>query len=159
MDVDGVLTDGTIYIDAGGREIKAFHALDGAGIKYLHRAGLKSAVISGRSSDAVAIRMKELGVEEVHQKAHDKIEAYESIRERQELSDEEVAFIADDLTDIPLMRRIGFPIAVANAHEEVKNVADYVTVTPGGHGAVREVIEKMLKAQDKWAAVVKRYGI
>jgi 3-deoxy-D-manno-octulosonate 8-phosphate phosphatase (KDO 8-P phosphatase) len=159
MDVDGVLTDGSILLDAHGEDIKVFNSQDGAGIKYLHRAGLKCAILSGRSSPAVEARAKELEIEDVFQGAKDKVVSYEQIRTRRQLTDAEVCYIGDDLTDIPVLRRVGFPVAVANARKEVKKAARFVTSAPGGHGAVREVIEKILKEQDKWELILKRYGL
>ncbi|GAN33084.1 MAG: 3-deoxy-D-manno-octulosonate 8-phosphate phosphatase [Candidatus Brocadia sinica] len=159
VDVDGVLTDGTIYVDSQGCEIKAFSVLDGTGISYLHRAGIKTAIISGRTCDAVIHRAKELGIEDVYQGAKDKIDAYGKIMEKYALRDEEVCYIGDDLIDLPILHRVGFPVAVANASPIVKCQSDYVTKARGGHGAVREVAEKILKFQDKWHLIMERYDI
>lgn len=159
VDVDGVLTDGAIYVDSQGREIKAFSVLDGAGISYLHRAGIKTAIISGRSCDAVIYRARELGIDsdDVYQGAKDKIDAYRKIIGKYALRDEEVCFIGDDLIDLPLLLRVGFPVAVANASPGVKCASAYVTQAKGGWGAVREVAEKILKFQDKWHSIMERY--
>jgi len=157
LDVDGVLTDGGIVIDGQGDEIKSFSAHDGAGIRYLYRAGLKAAVITGRKSAAVEARCRDLGIEDVHQKALEKLPPYNAILAKHGLRDEEVCYIGDDLMDLPPMRRCGFPVAVANARTEVRAAAAYVTVAQGGHGAVREVIDKVLKFQGKWDLIMARY--
>jgi 3-deoxy-D-manno-octulosonate 8-phosphate phosphatase (KDO 8-P phosphatase) len=157
IDVDGVLTDGKIIVDAKGEETKNFHVLDGTGIKYLQRAGLDCAIISGRKCAAVEHRLRELGITDVFQGALNKIEAYEQIVAKYNLKDEEVCFIGDDLMDIPVFRRVGFSAAVPDAPQEVKEFATYITKTPGGQGAVREVVEKILKFQDKWATIMARY--
>jgi 3-deoxy-D-manno-octulosonate 8-phosphate phosphatase (KDO 8-P phosphatase) len=158
IDVDGVLTDGAIYIDSSGYETKAFHVLDGTGISYLHRAGIKTAIISGRNSAAVNHRAKELGIEDVYQGTKNKIDAYKKILEKHALRDEEVCYIGDDLIDLPILCRVGLPVAVANASPIVKHHALYVTKTKGGSGAVREVAEKILKFQEKWDFIMERYG-
>ncbi len=157
IDVDGVLTDGAIYIDSHGRETKAFHVLDGAGISYLHRAGIKTAIISGRTCDAVTHRAKELNITDVYQGAINKLDAYKEIREKYALRDEEICYIGDDLIDLPILRLVGFPVAVANASTIVKSHSLYVTKAKGGCGAVREVAEKILKFQDKWHLILERY--
>jgi len=157
MDVDGVLTDGSIIIDSRGVETKSFNVWDGAGIKYLHRVGLKTALVTGRSSQAVEARAAELGVTEVIQDAKDKLQAYEALLQKHGLSDEEVAYIGDDLTDLPMLRRVGFAACVPEAPEEVKSVCDHVTSRPGGKGAVRELVESILKCQGRWQQILKRY--
>jgi len=159
MDVDGVLTDGRIVLDSHGGEVKAFHAHDGAGIKYLHRAGLLSAILSGRASQAVMERAGELEIQDVYQGFKDKIAGYEEIKSRHGLRDEQVCYIGDDLPDIPVLRQAGYAVAVPAAPPEVKAVAHYVTAAPGGRGAVREVAEKLLKAQGKWSGILQRYGL
>lgn len=157
IDVDGVLTDGAIYIDAQGGESKAFNVLDGAGISYLHRSGVKTAIISGRNAAAVVHRAKELGIEDVYQGAKNKIDAYKQLLEKYTLSDKEICYIGDDLIDLPILYRVGFPVAVANASPLVKKHSAYVTRARGGCGAVREVAEKILKFQDKWHLIMERY--
>jgi len=157
LDVDGVLTDGRIILDDRGVETKFFYAQDGSGIKYLLRSGLKCAFISGRKSAVVCRRAEELGIEDCYQDAKDKITAYEKILQKFGLKDEEVAYVADDLTDLPLLRRAGLPVAVADAVEEVKQASIYVTTRPGGRGAVREVTQLILKAQGKWEEILLRY--
>ena len=157
VDVDGVLTDGAIYIDSEGREIKAFHVLDGTGIAYLQRVGIKVAIISGRTCKAVIHRATELGIEDVYQGAKNKLDAYKEILKKYSLRDEEICYIGDDLIDLPILYRVGFPVAVANASPVVKQHSAYVTKTRGGCGAVREVAEKILKYQDKWHLIMERY--
>lgn len=157
IDVDGVLTDGTIYIDAQGCETKAFSVLDGTGVSYLHRAGIKTAIISGRNCDAVIHRAKELGIEDVYQGVKNKIDAYEQLLKKYALQDEEICYIGDDLIDLPILYRVGFSVAVANASPIVKRQSDYVTKARGGYGAVREVAEKILSFQDKWHLIMERY--
>ncbi|MCF6158561.1 MAG: 3-deoxy-D-manno-octulosonate 8-phosphate phosphatase [wastewater metagenome] len=157
IDVDGVLTDGSIYVDQNGYETKSFNIVDGTGITYLHRVGIKTAIISGRTSKAVIHRAKELKIEDVYQGSHNKLEAYVIIRDKYELKDEEICYIGDDLIDIPILRCVGFPVAVANASPIVKQLSVYVTKTKGGSGAVREVAEKIITFQDKWHIIMERY--
>jgi 3-deoxy-D-manno-octulosonate 8-phosphate phosphatase (KDO 8-P phosphatase) len=156
-DVDGVLTDGGIYLGGDGAELKRFHVADGTGIKYLLRSGIQVAFLTGRESDVVTRRAQELGVEHVRQGAKQKLPAYESLAAELGLEDEEICYIGDDLPDIPVMRRVGHSVAVADAREEVRAIADYVTHAAGGQGAVREVAERVLKRQKKWAAILSRY--
>lgn len=157
IDVDGVLTDGRIFCNDRGEEQKVFHVKDGSGIAFWHRAGLKSAIISGRTSRAVEYRARELGIEDVCQGAHNKLEVYERLIERHGVRDEEVCYIGDDLIDLPVLRRVGFSVAVTGSPEEVLSRVDYVTKAPGGEGAVREVVEKVLKSQGKWEGILKKY--
>lgn len=157
MDVDGVLTDGQIIYGTGGAEAKAFHVRDGAGVKIGQRAGLQFALISGRTSEIVERRAKELGIGDVYQGALFKLDAYGDLLRRRGLTDEGVAFIGDDLVDLPLLRRVGLAVAVADAAPEVKVQVHYVTALPGGRGAVREMIDLILKAQGLWDQVTERY--
>ncbi|HVA93542.1 MAG TPA: HAD hydrolase family protein [Candidatus Dormibacteraeota bacterium] len=156
MDVDGVLTDGRIWLlsrrDGTASEIKGFSAYDGAGLKMARNAGLRTGVITGRESTAVAQRARECEIEFVFQKRATKIDALEEILRTAGAGDAEVAYVGDDLPDLPVLRRAGLAIAVANAAPEVKRAAHFVTVRRGGDGAVREVIELILKAQGKWMA-------
>jgi 3-deoxy-D-manno-octulosonate 8-phosphate phosphatase (KDO 8-P phosphatase) len=154
LDVDGVLTDGKIHLDDEGREMKVFDMHDGHGITLLHRAGIQVGIISGRSSRSVELRAKQLSIQEVHQGVADKVKVYEEILSRCRLKDEEVAYIGDDLVDLPLLRRVGLPVVVANAHEAVKKNVDWVTKRAGGAGAVREVVDHLLKSQGKWSELV-----
>lgn len=157
MDVDGVLTDGRIIQDGHGHELKVFDVKDGHGIVMAHRAKLRTALISGRESETVTRRAEELGIELVYQKVWNKLEAYEKILADTALTHSEVAYIGDDLIDIPLLRRVGFAVAVADAVDEVKAAAHLITQRPGGQGAVREVIELILKAQGHWHSLLERY--
>ena len=157
MDVDGVLTDGTLVIHADGRESKHFNSLDGHGIRMWKRAGLDVALISGRASEPTARRAEQLQIEHVFQDCHDKLPVFETLLDQIGLPAEKAAFIGDDLTDLPVIRYAGFGVAVANAVVEVKRYADYVTTHPGGRGAVREVIEHILKNSGRWQKLMKRY--
>jgi 3-deoxy-D-manno-octulosonate 8-phosphate phosphatase (KDO 8-P phosphatase) len=157
MDVDGVLTDGRIIQDGHGHELKVFDVKDGHGIIMAHRAKLRTALISGRESETITRRAEELGIELVFQKIWNKLEVYEKILGDTELTHDEVAYIGDDLIDIPLLRRVGLAVAVADAVDEVKAAAHLITQRPGGQGAVREVIELILRAQDHWDNLIERY--
>jgi 3-deoxy-D-manno-octulosonate 8-phosphate phosphatase (KDO 8-P phosphatase) len=157
LDVDGVLTDGRIVIDDRGVETKCFDVRDGHGIKMLKRANIDVAIITGRESDVVSHRARELGIDSVYQNIHNKLEVYEAILKEKGLKDGEVGFVGDDLVDLPLLRRVGFAAVVADGVEELKPYADYVSRNRGGRGAVREVIELILKAQGKWVELMERY--
>ena len=147
MDCDGVLTDGRITLLPDGDEQKSFHTRDGHGLVLLHRAGLRSGIISGRSSSAVERRASDLGITYVRQGTWDKIKDFEEVLASAEIEEAEAAFIGDDVTDIPLMQRVGLAVAVADAAPECRAAAHYVTHLPGGFGAVREVAELILKAR------------
>ena len=157
MDCDGVLTDGRIWLFENGEEQKGFHTRDGLGIELWHRAGLKSGIISGRKSSAVEARARGLGMSFVRQGCEDKQGAFADTLALAEVTNEEVAFIGDDLNDIPLMRQSGLGIAVADAALETRERAHYVTKTVGGQGAVREVIELILKSQGRWDDLIANY--
>jgi len=157
MDVDGVLTDGGIRLADDGSELKRFDAHDGSGIVYLQRAGIQTAILSGRRSKATHHRAQELGIEILVEGNPDKRGGLAQILEKAGCSAREACHIGDDLTDIPVLRRVGFPVAVADAAPETRRAARYVTRRPGGHGAVREVAELILKAQGKWKEVLARY--
>jgi len=150
LDVDGVMTDGRIILDNNGNEYKAFHVRDGHGIKMLIRAGIRVAIITGRGSKVVAIRAKELGISDVFQRCRDKSGAYSSLLRRHGLTDEEVAYIGDDIVDLPVMARVGLPVAVADADPGIRRFCQLVTERAGGRGAVREVADLLLKAQGLW---------
>lgn len=154
MDVDGVLTDGHIFLDAQGQEWKRFHVHDGQGMVLARRAGLPVAWISGRGSAAVEQRAAELQVAWVYQRVADKVRVLHELLEQTGLAMTAVAYIGDDVGDIPVLRRVGLPIAVADALPEVRASARWVTRRAGGHGAVREVIDRVLRAQGHWPAVV-----
>jgi 3-deoxy-D-manno-octulosonate 8-phosphate phosphatase (KDO 8-P phosphatase) len=155
MDCDGVLTDGRLWLTDEDDEQKMFHARDGQGISLLHRAGLRTGIISGRKSTAVDRRAHELKITYVYQYAKDKTQALNEIIAAANVSLDECAFIGDDVADIAVMRRIGFAVAVADAVDETKQVAHYVTSTKGGHGAVREACDFILKAQGRWDELMK----
>ena len=154
MDVDGVLTDGHVWLlsrrDGTASELKGFSAYDGAGLKLARAAGLRTGLITGRESSAVTQRARECDIEFGFQGRATKLGAYEEILRATGASESEVAYVGDDLPDLPVLQRVGFAIAVANAAPEVKRAAHYVTTRTGGEGAVREVIELIVKAQGKW---------
>ncbi len=151
LDVDGVLTDGRITYTGTDQEAKSFCVKDGLGIKMLINSGIQVAIVTGRSSEALLRRCRELGIDLVYDGVRDKGVLLDQIlAETGVASPREVAFMGDDLPDIPLLKKIGLPIAVADAHPEVKNAAELITSAEGGRGAVREVCEKMLHAQDLW---------
>ena len=157
LDVDGVLTDGGIIIDGRGGETKRFDVRDGQGITLLIRAGITVGFISGRSSNIVRHRAKELGVRIVYQGVRDKADAYNEIKEKTGFRDEQIAYLGDDIVDLPIMRRVGLAMAVRDSWLGVKPRVDYVTQAKGGRGAVREVSELLLKAQNIWQQLLKHY--
>jgi 3-deoxy-D-manno-octulosonate 8-phosphate phosphatase (KDO 8-P phosphatase) len=148
MDCDGVLTDGRLYFSAAGEVMKVFHVRDGQGLAMWHAAGYRSGIITGRGAeDILRARISELGVEYLFVKSLDKVRDFEAILSAAGVQEEQTAFIADDLGDLPLMQRVGLAIAVADAVPEVIAAANYVTAAKGGHGAVREVVEMLLKGE------------
>lgn len=157
VDVDGVLTDGGIVYSDAGTEWKRFHVRDGSGLKIWQMCGKRAAVITGRTSRIVEVRAAELGLTPVIQGASDKLPAYRQIVSASGLQDEQVCYVGDDVPDLPMLVRCGLAVAVADACAEVASAADYVTRVPGGHGAVREVVELILRSQGHWAKVVERY--
>jgi 3-deoxy-D-manno-octulosonate 8-phosphate phosphatase (KDO 8-P phosphatase) len=159
LDVDGVLTDGRIIVNDSGIETKEFDVRDGHGLKLLIRYGIDVIFLTGRSSAAVQWRADDLGIAEVHQGVKNKGELFSEIINRRPISFEETACIGDDIVDIPILKRAGFSVAVADAVEDVRNIADYVANHPGGRGAVREVCEIILKAQNFWGDIAERYEI
>jgi len=162
-DVDGVWTDGSLSYFPGpdGKtvEFKAFNTQDGLGYHFLNTVGIKAGVISGRESPAVVERARILNVTYVYQGHLEKNAAFEEVLQKAQVTADEVAFIGDDFTDAPLMRRSGLGCCVANARPELKEVADIVTTRNGGEGAVREIIELILKAQNKWNVILDHYGL
>lgn len=146
-DVDGVMTDGGLYFGDNGLEYKAFHSRDGLGIKMLQRSGIPLAVITARTSEVVKHRMKNLNIDLVFQGQLNKILAFEDLCQNLNLSTEQVAYVGDDLVDMPVMKKVGLSIAVADAHERVRQHADWITQHTGGHGAVRDVCELLMTAQ------------
>ena len=157
MDVDGVLTDSRIYMFSDGTEGRAFSTRDGHGIRMGQRGGLMFGILSGRESRVVIDRAEQLYITEIHQGIFDKNERYAEILERFQLSDEAVCFIGDDLVDVPVMRRVGLAVAPAGSEEGVIQVAHWVTRRSGGQGAVREVVDLLLRAKGKWETVTERY--
>ncbi len=156
MDVDGVLTDGSIIYGTEDLEIKVFCVKDGQGISLARRARIEIAFITARISDALVKRAKDLGIIEVHQGVDDKWPCIQKIMQRYKLKSEEVLYIGDDIVDIPVMIKIGYPVAVADAVDEVKEIARYVTNASGGKGAVREVINLVLKAQGTYNNIIRK---
>lgn len=157
MDCDGVLTDGGLVLLENGDEQKTFNVRDGHGIVLLHRAGLKTGIITGRTSSATERRARDLGISYLRQNSLDKIKDFEELLAAENIVESEVAFVGDDVTDIPLMQRVELAVAVADAAEETRAAAHYVTGATGGHGAVREVAELILKAQGRWGELMSRY--
>jgi 3-deoxy-D-manno-octulosonate 8-phosphate phosphatase (KDO 8-P phosphatase) len=157
MDCDGVLTDGRLWLTEEGDDQKSFNTKDGLGLSLWHRAGLRSGIISGRNSRAVTRRAQELGIEFVRQGDPDKIEVFQQILQQAAVDENEVAFVGDDLNDIPLMQRAELAVAVADAVFEARSVAHFVTQASGGQGAVREVIELILKSQGRWSDLLDNY--
>ncbi len=157
LDVDGVMTDGTVLLHPDGSESKRFNLQDGHGIKMFKRAGLEVALLSGRASAATQRRADQLQIEYVFEGCTVKLPVLEEFMHAQGITPEQVAYIGDDVLDLPVVRRVGFGVAVANAVNELKHYADYVTEKPGGGGAVREVIELILKRTDRWTALMERY--
>ena len=153
FDVDGVLTDGSVWIGPQGEVFKPFNILDGHGVKMLQASGVETALLSGRESESVTRRAGELSIRHVIQGAGDKLAAFEALLGRAGVSAEACAFVGDDLPDLPVLRACGFAVAVANAVDEVKAACHYVTLAPGGHGAVREFCELVLRAQAQPGAV------
>lgn len=157
MDVDGVLTDGTIIVNGDGSEGKRFNLLDGHGIRMWQRGGLKVAFLSGRFSKATQCRAEQLEIEYCIQDCFEKLPALRKLLEEAGVAANRTAYIGDDLLDLAAIKYAGFGAAVANAFDEVKEAADYVTTRRGGDGAVREVIEYILKTGGKWQELVKKY--
>ncbi|MCQ8128515.1 KdsC family phosphatase [Methylomonas rivi] len=157
LDVDGVLTDGRLFFDDNGREYKCFHARDGHGIKLLRQSGVEVAVISGRKSNSVALRMQSLGVDLVYQGHENKRAAFAEILQNLNLRPEQAAHVGDDVLDLPIMLQAGFAVAVADANFAVKQRADWCTLAPGGLGAVREVCDLIMQVQGTFEAMLQNY--
>lgn len=157
LDVDGVLTDGGVIYADDGTELKRFHVRDGSGLKLWRLAGKQAAIVSGRKSAAVERRAAELGISPVVQGRDDKLAAFAEVLAATGLRAEQVCAIGDDLPDVPVLRRCGLPIAVADACAQARDAAAFVTAAPGGRGAVREAIEWLLKLQGRWDEVTARY--
>lgn len=159
LDVDGVMTDGGIIYDGNGLETKVFNVKDGHGIKMLQRYGVEVGIISGRTSVVVDFRARELGIDLVYQGALKKLVCYDDVKLKTGLEDSQIAYIGDDIIDVPVMRRVGFAASPADALSEVRAAAHYVTSCGGGKGAVREVCDLILKGRGIWDEVVSRYEL
>ncbi|MCG6892640.1 MAG: HAD hydrolase family protein [Desulfobacteraceae bacterium] len=157
MDVDGVLTDGRITYGDAGIETKTFHVHDGLGIRLLLHHGIRVCVVTGRRSEALQRRCRELGIDAVFDGVSDKAAVMDEIRSRWQLAEEDIACMGDDLPDMAMMEQAGLRIAVADAREPVKSMADVVTRSAGGKGAVREICDRILKSQGKWEEAMQRF--
>ncbi|NDY41725.1 HAD-IIIA family hydrolase [Dissulfurirhabdus thermomarina] len=157
LDVDGVLTDGRITYTAEGVQVQSFHVRDGFGIKRLQEAGVAVAILSARRSEALARRAAELGIDRVIQGKESKTAAFDGLLAETGLTDDEVAYVGDDWVDLPILRRVGLAVAVADAAPPLADYAHFVTARPGGRGAVREVCDLILRAQNRWADCLNRY--
>ena len=156
LDVDGVLTDGAIIIDDRGVETKQFHVRDGQGISLLMRSGVDVGFVTGRRSKVIRHRARDLGVRLVYQGLADKLACYEEIKRNHDLKDDQIAYVGDDLIDLPVLRRVGLAVSVADGWSELSSTVDYTTAERGGRGAVREVAEILLRAQKKWRKLTLR---
>ena len=160
LDVDGVLTDGRIVYDSEGRDLKFFDVQDGLGLRLLREAGIKTVLITARSSKATERRARDLRIEDAYQNVETKTKLLPEILEKHNVSEEEICYVGDDLVDLGMMRRVGFPVAVMNACDEIKEAARYITRKTGGRGAVREVVELILRTQDRWEETIsKTFGL
>jgi len=157
FDVDGVLTDGSLFLGDDGQEYKAFNSKDGHGMKMLQNSGVEIAIITGRQSEVVRIRMQSLGINHVFQGVHDKRTAYAELKQLVKLNDEEIAYVGDDVIDLPVMTKVGFAITVQDAHPLVKQHAHWATAAGGGRGAGREVCEMLMDAQGKLQPALEAY--
>ena len=159
LDVDGILTDGRILYDEKGREMKCFHVHDGQGIRWLLNEGIKVGFLSGRSSGAVEMRAKDLGISFLFQRIKDKMKVYKKLLQTTNLEPNQVSFMGDDFIDLRLLQNVGLSVSVPNGHPLVQKEVDYVTQAAGGFGAVREVSELICMAQGKWESLLKNYGL
>ncbi|MDD5005183.1 MAG: HAD hydrolase family protein [Candidatus Omnitrophica bacterium] len=157
LDVDGVLTDGRIIYDSKGRDLKLFDVHDGLGVYLLYRMGIKTILITAKGSKAIKPRARDMHVDKVYENIFPKTKIYENILSDYGVTDAEVCFVGDDLVDLCILKKVGFPVAVFNACPEVKEISSYVTQKKGGRGAVREVAEFILKSQDRWQEALKIY--
>ena len=157
LDVDGVMTNGVIYYGTNGPHIKGFHIHDGMGIKLLQKTGVNVAIITSKQSEAVAERANELNITHVYMGRENKVPAYEDLKHKLQLTDEQVAYMGDDLPDLPLLRRAGLAITVPNASPTLIQHIDLITVKQAGNGAVREVCDLIMKAQDQYEAVIQSF--
>lgn len=159
LDVDGVMTDGRIIMDDEGRELKNFDVRDGHGIKLLQRHGIKVAILTGRKSKVVEHRARDLEIEEVYQGALNKKEIFEKILQKHNIRADNVAYVGDDIVDVPVLNEVGFSAAPRDALAIVKKRVDYIAVNRGGHGAVRELCDMILLAREKWPEIAAKYNI
>jgi len=159
LDVDGVLTDGRIVYDSRGSELKFFDVHDGLGVYVLHKAGIPTVLVTAKSSKTIRPRAKDMRVAEVFADVFPKTAILDKILKKYNVSIDEICFVADDLVDLSLIHKVGLPVAVANASNEIKEAAVYVTNRTGGRGAVREIAELILKSQGKWEGILKFYGV
>ncbi len=157
LDVDGILTDGRIIYDSSGRDLKLFDVHDGLGVYLLGRMGIKTILITAKASKAIKPRARDMHVTKVYGSIVPKTKVYEKILKDYNLKDEQVCFMGDDLVDLGILKRVGLPVSVPNACEEARELSVYVTEKRGGRGAVREVVELILKAQDKWQDALRLY--
>jgi len=157
LDIDGVLTDGRVIYDDQGRQLKFFDIKDGSGLTYVMRAGIKVCLISGRQSEVNLVRARELGIEEIYQDAKVKLPILQEIMARKNLKPEQVAYMGDDLIDLPCLRAVGLALAPADAVKEVKAAVHWVAKKPGGRGAVRQACELILRASGAWEEITARY--
>ena len=157
FDVDGVLTDGSLYIGDDGQEYKAFHSKDGHGMVMLQQSGVEIAIITGRSSEVVRIRMASLGIQRVYQGKREKLPAYEELKQITGFDDEQIAYVGDDVVDLPVMTRVGLAVTVQDAHALTKQHAHWVTPGNGGRGAAREVCELIMDAQGTLRSSLQHY--
>lgn len=157
LDVDGVMTDGRLYFDSEGNEIKAFHTRDGLGLKAVQACGIELAIITGRESPMVTRRAEALGISHVHQGSDDKLAAWEDVLRTTGLEARQACYAGDDWVDLPVLRRAGLAVTVPDADPVVKDHAHWVTSRAGGHGAVREICQLLLEAQGRAAQAVQRY--
>ncbi|MCM8800962.1 MAG: HAD-IIIA family hydrolase [Candidatus Omnitrophica bacterium] len=157
LDVDGVLTDGRIIYDSHGRDMKFFDVHDGLGVYLLRKLGVKTILITAKDSKAIRPRARDMQVEEVFANVFPKTKILDKILKKYKVLPEQICFVGDDLVDLGLMKKVGFSVAVFNACQEIKQVASYITLKEGGRGAVREVAELILKAQDKWQEAISVY--
>jgi 3-deoxy-D-manno-octulosonate 8-phosphate phosphatase (KDO 8-P phosphatase) len=157
LDVDGVMTDGKIIMDNEGRELKSFNVLDGHGLVMIQRHGIQAGILTGRTSAVVEHRARDLKITEVYQGALNKKEIFGQILQKNHLTPEVIAYLGDDIVDIPVLKMVGFAAAVADAQELVKKTAHYITRNKGGDGAVREICDMLLLAQGYWPEVAARY--
>ena len=157
LDVDGVLTDGGITYSDSGDQIKTFHSRDGFGIRLLMDSGIKVGIITGRKSKALDYRCENLGISLLFDGIKDKLNAFDKIISQTGIMPEQIAFVGDDLMDLPVMKRVGVSFCVSDACQDVKNHSDIITKQKAGHGAVREICESILKAKGLWDAIIDKY--